>query len=128
VQVTVEVHAASWDVRQYILSQLQQQAPAGRQQQQGQPPVSQAGSTAGGSPKVFGPYAATLSKDKNNKQLSITQMQHQHDPQTYLQHLAGKSHRVVLQGRVSAGGKVLYVPAKWRSSFANQEVCSELTA
>ena len=65
-QVTVEVHAASWDVRQYILSQLQQQAPAGQQQQQGQLPAAQAGSSTPG-PKVFGPYAATLSKD-NSKQ------------------------------------------------------------
>jgi hypothetical protein len=107
VQVTVEVHAASWDVRQYILSQLQQEqqhGPAG-QQQQGQPRVSNAGSAAGGSPKVFGTYAATLSRGKG-KHLCITRLQHQHEPQTCWQHIAGEPHRVVLQERVSAGGKV----------------------
>jgi hypothetical protein len=101
VQVTVEVHAASWDVRQYILSQLQQQAPAAGTQQ-GQLPGAQAGSSTPG-PKVFGPYAATLTRDKGN-QLYFTQLQHQHEPQTYLEHLAGKPHHVVLQERVSAHG------------------------
>jgi hypothetical protein len=101
VRVTVEVHAASWDVQQYIRTQLQLQ---GQQQQQGQPPVSQADVAAGGSPEVFGPYAATLTKDKHSN-LRITRLQHKHEPQTYLQHLAGEPHRVVLQKRVSAGGK-----------------------
>jgi hypothetical protein len=94
VQVTVEVHAASWDVRQYILSQLQQQAPAQGQQQGGQSGQAASGSTSVS--KVFGPYAATLTKD-NSSRLFISQLQHQHEPQTYLQHLAGKPHCVVLQ-------------------------------
>lgn len=104
VQATVEVHAASWDVRQYIFSQLQQQAPAGQQQQrqQGQPPAAQAGGAAGGSHEDFWPYAATLTKYKSSPQFFVTQLQDQHEPQTYLQHLAGKPHRVVLQERVSA--------------------------
>jgi hypothetical protein len=101
VQVTVEVHAASWDVRQYILSQ---------QQQQGQLPESQPSSSTPG-PKVFGPYAATLSKDKRSVTW-VTQLQHQHEPQTYLQHLAGKPHRVVLQERVSAEGLMLALTAQ----------------
>jgi hypothetical protein len=116
VQVTVEVHAASWDVEQYILSQLQQQAPAG--QQQGQLP----GAQPEPGPEVFGPYAATLSKYQRNGQLFITWMQHQqsrgelyisrlqdrHEPQTFRQHLAGHPHQVVLQERVSAGGRVVF--------------------
>lgn len=92
VQVTVEVHTAPWDVRQYILNQ--------QQQQQGQLPAAQGESSTPG-PKVFGPYTATLLRDKKLR-LIITQLQHQHEPQTYLQHLACKPHCVVLQERVSA--------------------------
>jgi hypothetical protein len=98
VQVTIEVHAASWDVQQYILSQLQQQEPAGGQQ--GKQSVQAGSSTPG--PRVFGPYAATLSKNMySNRRLYISRLQHDHEPQTYKQHLAGKPHRLVLQERVS---------------------------
>jgi hypothetical protein len=94
------VHAASWDVRQHILSQLQQQQASAGQQQQRQPSSQAAGSSTPG-PKVFGPYAATLSTDKKRRPY-ITQLQQQHEPHTYKQHLAGKPHCVVLQERVSA--------------------------
>jgi hypothetical protein len=98
VQVTVEVHAASWDVRQYIHTQLQLQAPAGGQQKQLPAALPESG------PEVFGPYAATLSKHQRNGQLYISRLQDKHEPQTYKQHLAGEPHRVVLQQGVSAGG------------------------
>jgi hypothetical protein len=121
VQVTVEVHAASWDVQQYILSQLQQQ------QQQQQPPAAQA-DTSRPNPKVFGPYAATLSKDKYNT-LHITQLQQQHEPQTFRQHLAGKPHRVVLQERVSAWGAFSTLPCVCycNQHTANQQPVSALS-
>jgi hypothetical protein len=102
VQVMVEVHAASWDVQQYIRTQLQLQAPAGQQQRQPSAAQSEHG------PKVFGPYAATLSKYQRNRPLRISGLQHQHEPQTYLQHLGGEPHCLVLQERVSAVVRVVF--------------------
>jgi hypothetical protein len=91
-QVSVLVHAASWEVKQYILSQMQPAAAAATAAGQRQATQIDSGC------QTWGPFTASLAPE--GKAVLIRQVQHSNQLTSFWELMAAEPHCVVLQERV----------------------------